>query len=187
MSDEMVVPEWAGDLREKMGDMFREVPDQSSTEPVRLVPVTDFSTFFAEHTTRDSDVIIHFFPRAGEGDQWTAGHYLNRCQKCRRELSNEEMTDKKPCPECGSIGRVYVPGRRESKAEVAFDDGIRDLIKKAVDSTWEGDVAIEQVEELGAFVVQLQGAKNTASVVGGKFVDKICEGLDALLEPERAK
>ena len=46
-----------------------------------------------------------------------------------------------------------------------------------------GDAAVEFVPELGAWVVQLQGAKNTAVAAGGNvLVEKICEEFDKLLE-----
>lgn len=182
---EMVVPEWAGDLRAKMGDMFRDAPQEAEATPVNLIPVTGFSTFFAEHTIRDKDIIVHFFPRAGESDEWAAGGYINRCKKCRRELNSEEVEKKKVCPECGSAGLVYIPSRRETKSEASFPKNMRDLIKQAVDGAWMGDVAIEPVDELGAYVVQLQGASNTSVTVGKDFMDKICEGLDALLDKSK--
>jgi hypothetical protein len=45
-------------------------------------------------------------------------------------------------------------------------------------------VAIEEVPELDAYVVQFQSAKVTAGVVGvlSGFVDKFCETIDSLLD-----
>lgn len=153
----MELPEWATEetRREAMKALANyEMPDEFA--PVDLTPVLNFSTLFAEWVFKDSDLLLHLFPRAGEGDHWHEGKYY---------------------------GDRYVPARREEKATVTFPGDMRDFIKEASDKTWMGDIAVDLVPELGAYSVQFQGAKNTVALVGAeKFVDKFCEALDALLE-----
>jgi hypothetical protein len=130
------------------------MPDEFG--PVELVPVLEFSTLFAEWVFKDRDLLLHLFPRAGAADRWYPAEHRDG---------------------------VYIPARREEKATVSFPGNMRDLIKEASDKTWMGDVAIDLVPELGAYAVQFQDSKNTVELIGpGKFVDKFCEALDALLE-----
>lgn len=138
-------------------EAFKEaISAAEGVKPIDFTPVTDFSTHFAEHTFKDSDLLVHVFPRAGESDRYYPA----------------EIRD-------GN----YIPGRFEEKATVTFPGNVRDLIKQASDKAWMGDVAIDLVPELGAYAVQFQGAKNTVKGVGtGKFVDTFCAELDALLE-----
>ena len=90
----------------------------------------------------------------------------------------------KRCPKCGHSGLIYVPGRSEEATVVVFPANVKDLIKKAVDTIWMGDVAVELVPELKAYVVQFQKAKSTAKAVGlEKFVLQVCSKLNALLTP----
>jgi DNA-directed RNA polymerase subunit RPC12/RpoP len=182
----MPVPEWAGELREKMFEKAKGLPDTSTLITLDMNAITCFSTLFAEWFVREGDVLLHLFPRNGQQDQWTDGHYLPKCQRCHADVPLEIAKAKKPCPQCSHLGLVYVPGRREAKADCRFPDNIRELIKEAVDAAWMGDAAIDEVQELGAWVVQFQSAKNTAVVLGGnKFVDKVCEELDKRLEARR--
>ena len=181
----MPVPEWTSDLHEKMFEKNKGLPETSSLIHLDLNAITCFSTHFAEWLFREEDVLVHLFPRAGRDDPWTDGHYLPKCHRCHAEVPMEIAQAKKPCPKCSSMGLVYVPGRREAKADCRFPDGIKDIIKAAVDAMWMGDAAIDEVTELGAWVVQFQSAKNTAQTLGGKaFVDKFCEALDQRLEPK---
>jgi len=152
----MPMPDWA-DEKTRNAAMKAlatcEMPEDFSQAD--LVPVTIFSSLFAEWMFKDKDLLLHVFPRAGEKDQWY--------------------------PESYSAGN-YIPGRREEKSLVSFPDNISDLLKESADKTWMGSVAIEHIEELGAYSLQFQGAKNTVNTVGAdKFVDKFCEELDRLL------
>jgi hypothetical protein len=148
--------------------------------------VEDLPYLFAEYQTKGGDVLLHLFPRAGANDQWTDGHYINRCRSCRSEVPMpKSQRELRPCHRCKHTGLVYIPGRGEEASKVAFPANARDIIKEAVDTTWMGDVAIELVQELGAYVVQLQKAKNTANTVGlEKFVRQTCASLNALLAPK---
>jgi len=179
----MPVPEWAGDLSIKMVEALQNHPPNLQHGVVGLKAITCFSSFFAEYDERDDDLIVHFFPRNGEVDEWRDGQYLNRCYSCHRDVPAELAQARKPCPKCGHVGLVYVPGRREEKTTAQFPKNMEDLLKQAINSAWMGDAAVELVPELGAYVVQLQGAHNTLRVVGEeKFMDKLCETLDSLMD-----
>lgn len=159
MSNSMPVPEWAKDASNQLSKAYEGVDHSKSKTFVRdLTPVDIFSSHFAEYEIKKNDLLIHLFPRKGKEDRWYPESYNDK--------------------------GVYIPGRREVKAEnCSFPTDMRDRIKKASDSIWQGSVAIEAVPELGAFVVQFQNAKNTAAILGKeKFVDRFCEGIDEALE-----
>ena len=179
----MPVPEWAEDLKQKFYEMSKEVPSESSLTPIDLSAITEFSTHFAEWDTRENDVIVHFFPRDGKDDVWEDGYYLPKCKRCKASIPDELAQNKKPCPSCGHMGLIYVPGRNEAKTSVSSLNEAEPMLKKAIEAAWMGDAAVEFVPELGAWVVQLQGAKNTAIAAGGNaLVEKICEEFDKLLD-----
>jgi len=179
----MSVPEWAGELKEKMFEKAKSVPESSKMTLLDMNAITDFSTHFAEWFIREKDVLVHLFPRAGQEDRWDDGHYLTKCHRCHAEVPEEIAKAKKPCPKCGHMGLVYVPGRRETKAECKFPENIKAIIQGAVDAVWMGDAAVEEVPELGAWVVQFQGGKNTAATLGdNKFIDSFCEAFDKGLD-----
>jgi hypothetical protein len=182
----MPVPSWTNELKQKFYEEAKKVPPQSGLEPIEFHKIDVFSTHFAEWSVRESDLIVHFFPREGKGDQWSDGHYLTKCRECKAEVPVEVARARKPCPHCGHLGLIYVPGRGEDKSSVSLE-GTEGLLKQAIDKAWMGDAAVELIKELGAFVVQLQGAKNTAALVGEKFIDKICEEYDRLLEADKTK
>jgi len=181
----MKMPEWYTEAKEKMGTVLSEPPPPMNAPP-EMEKITDLPYVFAEYQVKASDVLLHLFPRAGETDQWTDGHYVNRCRNCRAEVPvPENQKAVKKCPKCGHSGLVYIPGRSEEASKVKFPANARDVIKEAVDAAWMGDVAIELVPELGAYVVQLQQARNTANTVGlEKFVRKTCLILNGLLAPK---
>jgi len=178
----MPMPEWYDEAKEQLGETDKE-PMNMTFQPVEFVRVENFPHLFAEYDIRESDVLVHLFPRGGIDDQWTNGHYINRCHNCKSEVPMpSKPSELKPCPKCGHTGLIYVPGRVEEKADVAFPANAQDMIKEAVDEVWMGGVAIDEVPELGAFALQLQSAKNTAGVVGtAEFVGKICSAFDRLL------
>jgi len=180
----MKMPEWYTEAKEKMADVLAEPPPPMSA-PLEMERVTDLPFLFAEYNVKKGDVLLHLFPRDGSNDQWTDGHYINRCRGCRSEVPMPRtQRELRPCPRCGHTGLVYIPGRSEEASKVAFPANARDLIKKAVDAVWMGDVAIELVPELRAYVVQIQGAKGTANTVGTeKFVQQICTVLNTYLTP----
>jgi DNA-directed RNA polymerase subunit RPC12/RpoP len=182
----MAVPEWTGDLKQKFYEMAKDMPAQQQLEQVEFHKILDFSTHFAEWRTRKDDIIIHFFPRDGKTDRWEDGHYIPKCRECKREVPVEMLSTKKAvaCPHCGHAGLVYVPGRQENKISISALNGTEEMLKKAIDAAWMGDAAVEFIPELGAYAVQLRNAKNTLEVVGEKFVDKISEEYDHLLETE---
>jgi len=200
------MPEWAGDLKKKMVEAFEEMPSQANAGVVELTPVTEFSSHFAEYTFRNGDLILHFFPRDGENDEWYEASFLHRCDRCRRELSSEIIAKRQPCPHCKCPRRVYIPARREQGENLTFPPNILSLIKQAVDSVWMGDAAVAETSLLyydkranivhdvpvelstGSLAVQLKNAETTAKLVGAeKFVDRICEKLDSLLEGEKVE
>ena len=166
----------------------------TTTQPVEFNRVTDYSTFWAEWEIREDDVLIHLFARAGRDDVWTDGHYIGRCRRCGRE--RKEL--KGVCA-CGHMGLVYVPGRCEVRTATQFPGNMRDIIKRAVDACWMGNVAIESTADLyartdnelgvrpgqdpGAWVIQLQGAGQGdhagMSLMLGRLFDGIDEGMES--------
>lgn len=182
----MKMPDWYTEAKEKLPTVLAEPPPPMSAPP-EMEKVTDLPHIFAEYVVKGSDVLLHLFPRAGEMDKWVDGHYVNRCRSCRSEVPIPENPKAvKKCPKCGHSGLIYIPGKAEDASKVAsFPTSAREIIKEAVDTMWMGDVAIELVPELGAYVVQFQGAKNTANTVGlEKFVRTACSALNDLLAPK---
>lgn len=179
----MPMPKWYQEAKGDLEAVADKAPETVSFRPVRLEKITDYPDFFAEYDLREGDLLIHLFPRDGLEDEWTDGHYVNLCNNCKQEVPMpRKPSELKPCPSCGHTGLVYIPGRVEEKREAAFPINARELIKEAVDEVWMGDVAIEEVPELGAFAVQLQSARNTAKLVGPyQFADKVCEVFESLL------
>lgn len=162
MSDGMPVPEWAKNANEQVAKIYEGI-DYGKSEGAavrKLVFVDSFTSHFAEFEIKKDDLLVHLFPRRGDGDRWYPASYDNK--------------------------GAYRPARREIKVEgCAFPDDMSYRIQKASDYMWQGSVAIELVPELGAYVVQFQGAKNTVKVVGvDKFVDKFCEQVDKQLDAE---
>lgn len=178
----MPMPEWVGEAKEEWD---KSAAHKGAPFKVReMTPVTSFSTLFAEYFFQEDDFVMHLFPRNGRGDVWEEGQYVDQCRACRsRVVMPKDLKKMEPCPRCGHCGLVYIPGRKEEKATVIFPGDMRDRILKAADATWMGDVAIDLVVELGAYAVQFQRAKTTATLVGPeKFADGFCSKLDELLE-----
>jgi len=180
----MPMPQWYEDAKKDISVVAEKTADRVSIKPVEFEKLDDYQNLFAEFGVREGDVILHLFPRDGADDQWVEGHYVNLCRSCKKGVPAPRSVSKlSPCPACGHTGLVYVPGRVEEKAEAAFPVNMRDLIKEAMDRVWMGDVAVEEVPELGAYAVQMQSARNTLKLVGPfKFVGRICEIIDELLE-----
>lgn len=180
----MKMPEWYTEAKAKMADVLAE-PLPPMPAPLEMEKVTDLPYLFAEYGVKEGDVLLHLFPRVGLEDQWTDGHYINRCRNCRSEVPMPgNPREVKKCPRCGHGGLIYIPGRSEEASKTAWSPNVRDLIKQAVDTVWMGDVAIELVPELKAYVAQVQGAKGTAKAVGlEKFVRQICDALNGSLSP----
>jgi hypothetical protein len=183
-TSEMPVPEWVGDLKGKMVEMHSDINPTAKFEVEKLEPIDCFSTLFAEYELKEQDLILHLFPRAGEEDRWGEGRYINRCRNCRAEVPMpDKHSELKPCPKCGHTGLLYIPGRQEEKAKVAFPSNMEEVIKEGVDKGWMGSAAVEFVEELGAYVVQFHNASNTVKVgTPAKFLDPILEHIDSQLE-----
>lgn len=173
---EMPVPSWAEEARKQMFDAHGAIDYNKGGVKVReLNKILDFSTLFAEYFERDDTLVVHLHPRGGEEDRYYPA---------------EERDGKR------------IPGRLElSFRKVQFPQNMEELIKKASDIIWMGSVAVEPVSVLryeddddisvdepkevpvGSYVVQFQGVKTTAHVIGPKkFVDTFCEELDKLLE-----
>ena len=153
----MPVPSWVNEAREQMFKAHQSVDYKNAGTKVReLTPVTCFSTHFAEYELKEKDILVHVFPRGGHSDRWYPESY------------NKEGT--------------YIPGRREFKAEVSFPTDMKDRIKTASDTVWQGSIAVDEVSELGAYVIQFQDARGPVEKTVQSFVEKFCEGIDKQLE-----
>jgi DNA-directed RNA polymerase subunit RPC12/RpoP len=182
----MPMPAWYQEAKEKMSKVLSEAPPPMAP-PAEFEKITDLAYLFAEYCIKGSDVLLHLFPRLGEADAWADGHYVNYCRNCKAQVAVDSGNPKRliACSCCGHTGLIYCPGRAEEASQAAFPPNARDLIKEAVDLIWLGDVAVELIPELGAYVVQLQKAKSTANVIGlDAFVRKACEPLNELLAPK---
>jgi len=182
------LPEWTTEekqkMMEKMVELTQKLPNEHPLVPVEQTPVTNFTTFFADWEIRGQDMIVHLYPRAGASDEWTAGHYEPYCKSCGSRVEVKSRKDLKPCPRCGHTGLRYIPSRTERPPENAvFPSDMKDKIKRAADGVWMGDVAIDSVPELKAYVVQFQRVLVTAKTVGFDiFVDKFCAKVDQELD-----
>lgn len=185
----MPAPEWVGDAKSALYDALGQHSfDNQSFRPRDLSPVTNFSTFFGEWEVKEEDILIHLFPRAGAEDRWTDGHYIPRCRRCRREAQVLEHSSEgailrvSPCS-CGHRGLIYIPGRREARSEKTnFPLDVATRIKQAADHVWEGELALEFVEELGAWVAQLQRAGSLKEDLRLSMLGWFFHRLDELLE-----
>ena len=182
------LPEWTAEdkrkMMEKMVELSQKLPNEHPLAPVDQTPITNFTTFFADWEIRGQDMIVHLYPRAGASDEWTSGHYEPICQSCGSRVDVKSRKDMKPCPRCGHTRLKYIPSRTECAPDNAvFPSDMKDRIKRAADGVWMGDVAIDEVPELKAYVVQFQRVLVTAKTVGfDLFVDKFCAKIDQELE-----
>ena len=180
-------PGWTEEAKTAMGSAFGEKPSEGVTTgtgvtPMKFEPIVCFSTHFAEFSTRQGDILIHFFPRAGAVDEWYPGHYLPNCKNCGCPVPRGQPK----CPKCGFYGRTYICGRLEKKGSTSFPEGTREAILSVLDQFWGGDVAIKYTEELDSYVVQLQKAERPLSTFGlPHMVTKICEKLDEWMDNVR--
>lgn len=181
------------DDREVRAALFDSVTvvDEVSAQmrALEFEPVIDFTTFFAEWAARDDDLVVHLFPRAGRDDQWTQGYFIPRCRRCRREVRVERdeagrVVDARACS-CGHRGLIYIPGRREQPSPVHFPGSIHDLVKAAADHVWEGSLAIERVDELGALALQFQQAARINEELRRPMLERFFARLDERLEATR--
>lgn len=179
---ELPIPDWAQGESDLRGEYDRMVAGSEGVQPFKLDVVTNYSTFFAEWKDHDDTVTIHLFPRNGAEDQWEAGHYVLRCRKCRAEVPEDIAKARKPCPRCGHVGLVYVPGRLEARSEIVFPKDVLTLVKTAVDSVWDGNVAIDNVPELGAVAVQFQGISFSDAEVAARMMEEFFDAFDGQLE-----
>jgi hypothetical protein len=163
MSNELLpVPEWAKTTEAK--DQLGAVTStQMKFKPREFNRVPEYPEFFAEWMFRDNTFLVHLFPRAGESDQWDAGHYENRCRYCRGIVETQVDGTFTSCPKCGKAGLLYIPGRVESKAKTPFPVDIKQRVLAATDAVWMGAVAIDVVPELGAVAVQFQDVQDDPS------------------------
>jgi len=181
----MQVPEWATDkLRSDMSGKLEAMNPVSGFKVRTKTLVDNYSTFFAEYEKRDRDLLVHFFPRAGTEDKWSFGHYLPKCRSCGAARPEVQTSRTTPCQNCGHVGLIYIPGRAEVKVEAFFPASISALLKDAVDAVWDGEVAIDPVDELGAIVVQIQGAGTIPDDKVGGMLETMCDRLDADIDGE---
>lgn len=173
-----MVPEWAEEVSSSMMEKLA-VPNNLTTAILDLSKIESYSTFFAEWVVKGEDLLLHLFPRSGKEDRWVDGRYIPRCRKCDRELEPQNVG--KPC-QCGSTALVYIPGRVEGRSDLSFPENMLDIIKDAVDVVWMGSFAAEELEELGAYVVQIHegwnGDEERAFGLIEGLLDKVDEGLE---------
>lgn len=175
-------PDWIDEMVEAFGEMA-ETTGNIAAEERELAPITNYSTFFGEWVQRGDDVLIHLFPRAGAEDIWESGHYINRCMQCRREVPQDVARERKPCPRCGNVGLIYIPGRREKKAKTRFPKTILVTVKEATDKVWDGYVAVEYVKELGAVAIQMQDVYLSEEKIYS-LMESFFDAVDDLMEAQ---
>jgi predicted RNA-binding Zn-ribbon protein involved in translation (DUF1610 family) len=182
-NSKMVVPDWADspEMREKLSDHLGQQPVAGGFEVMDLNKVTNYSTFFAEWIVKDDTVLVHLFPRAGAEDKWEEGRYLPQCRACRSQVPVDLAQSRKPCPSCGHVGLVYIPGNREMKSETKFPKDVLTKVNTAADAAWMAGVAIEYVKELGAVAVQFQEAELPDKTMLD-MLERFFDGLDNQLE-----
>lgn len=175
--NEMPIPSWTKDVKKQMFEAHGAIDyNQGGAEVRSLDKILDFSTLFSKFFERGDTLVVQLFPRNGKED-----HYY---------------------PEKERDGKL-IPGRLDlSFRDIQFPNNMEELIKEAADDIWMGDVAIEPVAILrydddddvvvdepkekstGSYVVQFQGVKTAAHIIGPKkFVDTFCDRLDKSLEP----
>ena len=161
--------------------------------PVSLNVIKSYSTLFAEWIIKENDIVMHLFPRLGSDDLWTDGHYINRCRRCDKE--RPDMS--KPC-ECGHKGLRFVPGRQEEATSAKFPEDMFARITASLDKCWAGSAAVESTKtlfkhtdselspppekDLGAWVIQFQGAWSGNEKATCDLIDKFLDALDASLD-----
>jgi hypothetical protein len=177
----MPMPDWAKkEDREGLGQLLKDASPGGSFKVLEFNRVSDYPRFFAEWVQRDDTHIVHLFPRANAEDQWTMGHYVNRCAQCRSEVPMN-IAGKKPCPRCGYTGLVYVPGRVEGQAPVNFPHAdVMTAVKSALDKSFLGNVAVENIPEIGALALQFQGTEDMAPE---KFLVPFFQAFHEELQP----
>jgi len=180
-TEAMPEPQWDEDLKKQMREFIGGESVAENFKVESLERITNYSTYFAEWEMKKGTVLIHLFPRGGSEDKWENGYYLPKCRACRRDVPRELAQTRKPCPTCGHVGLIYVPGRIESAAKVRFPADVLTRVKSAVDAAWEGGVAIEPMQELGAVVVQFQDV-SIAEEQMLKMLETFFDSFDASLE-----
>lgn len=172
------VPDWAksADISNMMDTLLEE--DSVPFKPLELERVTNYSTFFAEWVLKQGTALVHLFPRRGPDDSWDDGRYVEVCRACKASVSHDVAANRKPCPRCGKVGLLYIPGRVEERTKVFFPKDVLSRIKRAVDSVWMGKVAFEVVQELGAVAVQFQGIDDEIIPLLGRFFDAFDKEID---------
>jgi hypothetical protein len=174
----MPIPDWARGGASQLAEAHGAIDyEQGGVEVRELDRILHFSSLFVEFYERDDTLLVHLFPRGGGEDRYYPA----------------EVKDD-----------IRVPGRLElSYRSIQFPPNIEDMIKRASDEVWMGDVAFEKIEVLryeddddvetaelrevdtGTYVVQFQGVKTTARLIGiSKFVDRFSEELDKLLDQD---
>lgn len=161
---EMPKPEWSDDSFNQIfekdtgkGGAAFKIPD--------FVPVTCFSTFFAEYMVKEGDLLVHLFPRAGGKDEWS---------ESRREVDTG----------------ARFPSGIEDKIRGAADEVWQGDVAIVEGKIWKypranPDIVEDETVEvsIGTYAIQFQNAGTAVKTLGiDKFMDKFCEELDARLE-----
>ena len=177
----MPMPDWASkEDREKLGETLNDAAPGGNFAVLEFNRISDYPQFFVEWVQRDSTHIVHLFPRASAEDEWTSGHYINRCAQCRTELPLEHA-GKKPCSRCGYTGLIYVPGRVEYQSRISFPHAdVMTAVKSALDKSFLGNVAVEHIPEIGALALQFQ---NTEDMKPEQFLLPFFQAFHEELQP----
>lgn len=154
-----------------------------------LKVVTCFSTLFCKWELQEDGLLVQIFPRSGAEDEWYEARYLQQCANCGVQRKNvRSQFSVPPCHRCGSTRLVFMPGREETSALHRWAlplEAVENLIKRAGDRMFLGNVKFDYVEELNSFVLLFErwsGSEEDLHKAGGPL-DTFLEEVDNALTP----
>lgn len=130
-----------------------------SGQPIKFNLVNAFSTHFGQWAVQGNTIIAQLFPRAGEADVFYDARY----------------------PSNG-----YVPGRLELLPKgLSFPDCMEEIVKEACNKVTFGDVELDRVQELGAWVVRFRDCEPMGDwMKQGGLLEQFFVSIDDQLDPE---
>lgn len=129
-------------------------------EAVQFHPVKAFDTHFGKWAQKKGHIIAQVFPRAGKADVYYESRYTNE-------------------------GRTYVPGRLEIRPQgLAFPKEMRKFVEDACHKVTFGDVQMDYVQELGAYVVKFCDVQPVDDwLKDGGLLEQFFAEVDRQLDP----